>query len=274
MIGLGLLASLLGGIGSRLTGGAKGQADERTNQNAFTTAQNSQIANLYGTQQNATLNALSGQDRGALDRYTTQQRSLLDALLGGSNEATSRYGTQQGATSRALEGESAEGLARSRLGLDSGSTRARQSILGSIMQNGHALNLTPVGGVAGHVPQISGGLSLDTLSPESRQHGQALTNAALMAQLSGSDVPAATNFRAGILSPPAATDFKSGVMTPPDELDWAGGVLAPPTLTGYKGAGKGESILSLLGMLLGGASDVSKSIQGNRYNPMNEEGGG
>lgn len=245
MAGAPLLGKLLGG-------GAKGAATERGQQNDYGLSQNQQALSQYGTQQNALLQALLAQGREGQDRYSTRQNATTNALNSGSQEATSRYNTQQGATTTALGQQSAEGLQRAQLGLQAPSVRARQSILGSMMQNMQPVSIEATGQTRGRVPTIKGGLSADMLSPETRQHGAELSKAALMAQLSGSDVPGATDFKSGILQAPAATDFKGGILDAPPETDYSKGVMAPPTLNGYRQPGKGESAMSWLSLILNG----------------------
>jgi hypothetical protein len=108
--------------------------------------------------------------------------------------------------------------------------------------------------VLANMPTISGGLTPAALDPTTREHGGALLRAALLAQLSGSDVPAATDFRGGVLDAPAATDFRAGILRTPDMPDYSGAVLTPPTLGGYRQPGKGESWSSgggIVGGILG-----------------------
>lgn len=224
-------------VGRLLGGGAKGAAAERTNQNNYQQTANSQALQRYGTQQNALLQALLAQDRGALDRYGTQQAATTNAMQG-----------QQAATSRALEAQSGEGLQRAQLGLQAPSIRAKQSLLGSLMQNLQPVNIQTNARVAASKPTITGGLSPAAIDPTTRQHGGALMQAALQAQLSGSDIPKATDFKSGI------QDWKSSILTPPDAVDFGKGVLTPPELSGYRQPGKGESIMSggsIIGGILG-----------------------
>lgn len=264
----GILGSLLGGAGRR-------QANERTNQNDFQQRQNQLGLSQYGIQQNALLQALLAGDRGAMDRYSTQQGATTNALNSGSQEATSRYGIQQGATQNALGQQSAEGLQRAQLGLQAPNVRARQSILGSLMQNMQPVTVEPSPNVRGHVPKISGGLTPAALDPMTRQHGGELMKAALQAQLSGSDVPTATNFRGGVMQAPAPTDFRSGVLQPPPSTDYTRGLIEPPAMTGYQQPGRLESILSLLSSLLSGASGIGAAAGRAPVNyPIDPVGGG
>jgi hypothetical protein len=248
---LAALPAVTGVLSRLLGGGAKGAATERGNQNDFQQRQNQLELQRYGTNQNALLQALLAQDRGAMDRYGTQQAATTNALNSGSQEASSRYNTRQGATSRALESQSQEGMQRAQLGLQAPNVRARQSILGSLMQNMQPVSIETNERVRGSVPKISGGLTPAALDPTTRQHGGALMQAALQAQLTGSDVPKATNFMGGVLDAPAATDFRSGILQTPETTDFRSGVLTPPEMGGYRRAGRGESLLSG-GSMVGG----------------------
>jgi len=239
-------ASLLGKL---LGGGAKGAADERGNENAFTLGRNQQALSQYGTQQNALLSSLLAQGNEATSRYNTNQGATTAATSG-----------LQNATSRALEAGSAEGMDRARLGLQAPSIRARQSVLGSLMKNLQPTRIQSPAGQRGHESSITGGLSASALDPTTRQHGDALMQAALMAQLTGSDVPAATDFKSGI------QDWKGSVLDVPEATDYSKGLLAPPELGGYKRAGKWESVLSgggilaqILGELLKGGGSGART---------------
>jgi hypothetical protein len=220
-------------VGKLLGGASQGQASERTNQNDFQQRQNQLELSRYGTQQNALLQALLSQDRGRMDRYGTRQSATTNAMQG-----------QQAATTNALNAQSAEGLNRAQLGLQAPSVRARQSILGSMMKNLQPLSLGTNASTAGRKPSITGGMSAATLDPTTRQHGDELLKAALMAQMTGSDIPAATDFKGGVL------DWKGSVLDAPEEIDYTKGLITPPELAGYKQPGKWESRLSLASIIL------------------------
>jgi len=204
-VALGLLSA-----GKGLGTAAKGAADERQQENLST-----QTAN-----------------QAALTQYQIQQRALLDALMAMDRGETDRYQTRQGATTSALANQSTENILRARLGLEAPAERARQSILGSLMQNMQPVTVS--GGnerVRANMPVFSGGLTAAALDPVTRQHGGELMQAALNAQRTGSDVPAATDFMGGVLEAPARTDYMKGILN-------------APAMGGYKKAGKGESWLS------------------------------
>jgi hypothetical protein len=219
-------------LGKLLSGGAKGAAAERGGQNDFTLARNSQALSQYGTQQNALIQSLLAKGQEATNRYNTNQGATTAATSG-----------LQNATSRALEAQSGEGMQRAQLGLQAPSVRARQSVLGSLMKNLQPVKIQGPAGQAGHTSSITGGLSASALDPTTRQHGDELMKAALMAQMTGSDIPKATDFQSGI------QDWKGSVLDVPEATDYSKGIIAPPELGGYKDAGKGESLLAGGGML-------------------------
>lgn len=237
--GAGLLGKLFGG-------GAKGSADQRGAENNQALQQNALTANMHNARQNALLTAAMAKDRGAMDRY----------------------GTRQGATTSALNSEEAGKLNRARLGLEAPTVRARQSVLGSMMENMQPVrveNMNPR--LAGRVPTITGGLSPDALSSTTRAHGRDLQEKAMAAQFSGSDVPGATDFRSGILDAPEMVNFDASM-------------LAPPHLAQMRGASGMEKFLGwggLLGSAIGGIGELinekRRPTSGNDL-PIDEWGGG
>lgn len=146
----------------------------------------------------------AGQRQG--ENALINQRNALKANL---------YNTQQGATSRAYENQSAEGLQRAQLGITSDRERARQSMLGSLMKNLQTSQVSSSNPrLAGKIPTFSGGLQASSvIDPMTRAQGQGLMSKALSAQQTGSDVPAATNFLASVLTPPELDALKkSGLL--------------------------------------------------------------
>lgn len=144
------------------------------------------------------------------------QRQDENSLIGQrNNQKAALYNTQQGATSRAYENQSGEGLQRAQLGITSDRERARQSMLGSLMKN---LQTSQVSSgnprLAGKIPTFTGGMQASqVLDPMTRAQGQGLMTKALTAQRTGSDVPAATNFLASVLTPPELDALKkSGLL--------------------------------------------------------------
>ena len=124
-----------------------------------------------GRESEATL--LTARDRNAIDRYDSEQRAKLDAAKLGEDALRDR-------------------LDRS---LESPQKRAGQAALGDILAN---IKSSGVSGLPGYIPKIafSGGLTPDLLGPMARTAGSTLARDALMAQLTGSDVPAAPNLSA------------------------------------------------------------------------------
>lgn len=238
------LLALLGGLGGVLSGGAKGSADQRHTEDDLAASRDRNAISLYNTQQGS-----------ADSRYGTQQRATTDALSAEDRGAVDRYGIKQRATTDALDATEKGALDRSKLGMDSASIRAKQSIRASLMKNGHGIKISGLpAGVASHMPTITGGLSLDSLDPITRQHGDALLNSALMAQLTGSDVPAATDFKGGVLDAPANTDFRSGVLTPPNSL-------TAPTLSQPSKSGVLEKTLGTSGLMASILAALAKQQQ-------------
>jgi hypothetical protein len=252
-----LAPSIISGVGSIFSGAGKGSAEERTKQNQFLGEQGRTKANLYGTQQGALLNSLLAQGRDKLQGYETRQGATLDALQG-----------LQGAHTAARAGESAEKIALAKLGLEAPTAAARQSILGSLMKNMQPHAFVSPSGQRGHLTSVSGGMSAANLDPLTRQHGDALLKAALEKQLSGGGLPGPTDFRGGI------QDWSKAVLDVPEATDYSKGLLAPPELADYKKAGRGESILSGLGMGLGIAGEVAGGIQNARGAGSSDGGGG
>jgi hypothetical protein len=175
-------------------------------------------------------------NRSLVGRYGIEQGAALDALLQAGRDKMTGYGVNQVATTSALQNQSAENLARARLGLEAPTTRARQSVMGSMMQNLQPRTVTAPPGQAGHQYTSRGGLNASVLDPMTRQHGTELMKDALNAQLTKSDVPAATNFMGGVLAKPEPTDYSKAL-------------IKPPTFREYQDPGKLESISSAGGTL-------------------------
>lgn len=144
------------------------------------------------------------QDRTAASIYNTQQSSILEAA-------------------RAAE---AARLARAQLRLTAPETRARQTGLGDALANVQDARVSR----PSHIPNISvsGGLRPSILGPNARAAGQGLSSQALLALLSGSDVPA--------------------------QQDWSQALIAPPTATELPKASKLDSILNIIALLGSGAA--------------------
>jgi hypothetical protein len=140
------------------------------------------------------------------------------------------YGTQQRGLIDLLNLQERGVQDRAQMGLQAPGQRMRQSVLGSLIQNMQAAKVTPPPGV--NMAQMSGGLSPALLSPAVRAGGGELQRQALLALLNKSDVP-------------GPTDYPTS------------GMIAPPA---YKGAGKGETLASLLGI----GANIAGSYAGGR----------
>lgn len=163
-----LLYPALTAAGS-LIGGALGRSgNQRVSENAQTNQQNSLIASIYGTRQNA----------------------LMDALRSGSQERLAQ-GSQD--------------LDRRQFALNAPSARARQSVRGSLLQNLQPLQLSGLPDrVSSRIPTQTGGLTPAAFNSDTRALGGELTRAALMDQLRGDSFApmTQTNFQEGILPAP------------------------------------------------------------------------
>jgi len=242
------------GASGLLSGAAKGSADERSKENVALGDRDKTKANIYGTQQGALLNALLASGKDKLSRYDTQQGATTQAMQG-----------RQGAWNTALGNESNEKIALAKLGIDAPAANAKASILGSLMKNYQPHQLTSPAGQIGHITQIKGGPG--ALDPLTRQHGEALMQSALQKQLGGGGLPGATNFREGI------QDWDKAILDAPGATDYSKGLMLPPELADYKKAGKGESILSGLGLGLGLAGTVAGSFGGGGGDGGSSDGG-
>jgi hypothetical protein len=198
-----LLPAIL--AGSKILGGAvQGSAAERSNNNSQIRDQNALLAQLYGVRQGATTNALQNQSAEQM------QHAGMD-------------------------------LNRRNFALNAPDTRMSQSVRGSILANAQPFKLEGLPDrIASRMPQISGGLTPEMFSPETRQLGQEMTRKALLDQLRGDE-----------FEPLQRTDFQSGV-------------LAPPKMEDYQKSGLLEKIMA--GLATGGAviGGVGEAIERNR----------
>lgn len=189
--GAGILGKLFGGA-------AKGQAQERGNQNNFTQTQNQQALSKYGVDQGA--------------------RTSLSNL-------------QEGAT-----------MNRANLGIQAPQARMKQALLGSMLQNLQSAKVSAPSGI--RMGSISGGLDPSTLlSAATRAGGGEMEKQALMALLTKSDVP-------------SATDYVNS------------GKVEDPTLQNYQTPGKGESLLSLLGGIGSAGGAIAEIGKINQKKPV------
>jgi hypothetical protein len=129
-------------------------------------------------------------------------------------------------------------LARSQFGLNAPTTRAQQTILGDAMQSVQDVDIE---GMPSHIPRIrfTGGLRPSLLGPSARAAGAELSNQALQALQSRSDVP--------------------GPMAP---LNTQGLLIAPPTASQLPQATKSDSIMNALATIGGIANVAGPALQG------------
>lgn len=177
-----MLGAILGGAGllGKLFGGAaKGSADQRASENTQTSQRNALLAQLYGMNQNAQMNAL--------------QSGSAEKLAQGNQELDQR-----------------------KLALTAPSVRAGQSVRGSIMQNAQPVTLSGLPDrISSRIPTISGGLSPALFNADTRALGGELTRKALIDQLKGDEFAPMerTNFQSGVLPQPKLEDFQqSGLL--------------------------------------------------------------
>ena len=108
---------------------------------------------------------LTNYDRNALQRYQDEQQAKLNAAL---------------LTERATEDRADRTLTNSK-------TRAQQVALGDLIANTQDVHLDLPAGIPRF--NISGGMRPSAFGPNTRQAGQNLSRQALLAQMSGSDIP-------------------------------------------------------------------------------------
>jgi hypothetical protein len=162
---------------------------------------------------------------GGAAKGQAQERSTANQFnLGQDALRNQQYGTKQSALMQLLGLEESGRLNRAKIGLDAPGQRTRQAILGSLLQNLQPMQLTPPPGV--RMGNIQGGMSPALLNQGARGAGAELQKQALLALLTKSDVPAMP--------------------------DTSKSIIDAPQLSQYQKAGKGESLLSILGLIGGG----------------------
>jgi len=173
------LLPLLTAAAGILGGAAKGSSNQRQSENQQTQQKNQLLAQLYGTNQNATMNALTA----------------------GSQERL-QQGNQE--------------LDRRQFALTAPRTRASQSVRGSILQNAQPLTLSGLPDrVSSRIPAMSGGLTPAMFSADTRALGGELTRSALIDQLKGDEFAPMeqTDFSKGVLPMPQLEELKkSGLL--------------------------------------------------------------
>lgn len=124
------------------------------------------------------------------------------------SDLSRNYSTQQQAVLQALGLAEGGTLARAKLGIEAPQTRTSQLIRGSLLANLQPAKIQVSSRLAGRVPQLSGGLTPAALSAAARTGGAELQRQALLALLSGSDIPKMPNYSGAVLSQPKLGEFK------------------------------------------------------------------
>lgn len=184
-----------------------------------------------------------GAGKGAADERNNQN----DLISRDNMTRASLYGTQQGALSNAQALQERGTMDRARMGVSAPQQRMLQALLGSMMQNAQGAQFSGLpAGVS--VPKMSGGVNPSTLINAFQRAGAGVQQRQAMgAALTGSDTPA-----------------------PPDYVQ--SGVMPQPSMGGYKQPGKGESLLSLLGLIGAGAGGLQQMGVGRAKPPSSTSG--
>jgi hypothetical protein len=194
--------------------------------------------------------SLLGKLFGGAGKGAAAERGNQNDLISRDNMTrASLYGTQQGALSNAQALQERSTMDRARMGVSAPQQRMLQALLGSMVQNAQGAQFSGLpAGVT--VPKMSGGMNPSSLiNALQRAGGGAQQKQALLAALTGSDTPAATNY----------------VGT---------GVMPQPQMQGYKQPGKGESLLSMLGLVGSVAGGLQGMGVGQQKPPVNYNVGG
>ena len=160
------------------------------------------------------------QDNQKNDQYNTFQNAMTNALMGQSNEQINLGNLD---------------LRQRDFALTAPRERGRQALLGSLLQNMKPVSLsglTPK--LQGKVPNFSGGMTPEAIGPLAQQMGGVMQQNALDSQKKGDQ------------------------FAPLQRTNFLGGIMPPPSLTQYRGPGKAESILGMLGA----AGEVYGAYQG------------
>lgn len=174
----------------------------------------------------------------------TERASQNDFTQTQNQQALSKYGIDQSARTALTNTQEGAVMDRAKMGVNAPMARAKQSLIGSILQNLQSAKITAPAGI--RMGQMSGGLDPSSLlNAGARQGGAEMQRQALMALMNKSDVP-------------AQTDYVSS------------GTVAAPQMGQFKQAGKGESLMSLLS-LLGSAGGAIAEI-GNINAPKGPQG--
>jgi hypothetical protein len=197
----------------------------------------SSLAGAFGAAGKASSAAAGGREREAI---LNQNRDSL---------RSQQWAQAQQARLLAAQESAAQDQWRAKFGITAPSARAQQTAVGDMLAN---LRNATVSGLPPQVPRISisGGMQPDAvLGPNARAAGSALSRQALQALLSGSDMPAATDFAGTLQAPPGLTSL-------PQASGWA----------------KAGNILGILGGMTGAAiqpylENVGAAANGGAGNP-------
>lgn len=174
---MALLAA--GAIGKIAGGAAKGSADQRNSENSLLNQRNSILSNIYGTHQNASMNA----------------------ALAGSREQTDHAGLD---------------LDRKKFALAAPNVRASQAVRGSLLQHMQPVSFSGLPDrIASRMPTMTGGLTPAALGPEAREMGALLSRNAILDELKGDEFTPLqrTDFSKSVLPEPKMEAYqKSGLL--------------------------------------------------------------
>lgn len=164
----------------------------------------------------------------AQERQNQNQFQLQNNQL-----AQSAHNADTNAMLAALQQNEGAKMNRAQLGISAPQARMKQALLGSLIQNARTARYTPPAGV--RMGQVSGGFDLDTLiNALGRKAGGTMQAQATSALETGSDIPAYED---------ATSRLRSS-----------------PVPSGYKKPGMLETLLSVAGMVGGGAG-VANSLR-------------
>lgn len=161
----------------------------------------------------------------------TGERDQRNDFTGRTNQAIAgMYGTQQNALLNLLGAD----IAQRQHQLSAPNQRGRTALLGSLMQNMQPVQISGLSPrLQGRVPTFSGGLNPSAISPQARQMGGLMQQGAIEGQQRGD------NF----------APLKDSL-------------IPPPQMAGYQNAGRGESILSGVGIGASLLGQLLKARQG------------
>lgn len=195
------LKRLLPGIGRGAANAASNRQASRNADAGNAFAHNRNLIDLYGTQDRGAVDRYGIDERGTTSRYNTHQNSILDAMGLG----------EKGTMDRANLA-----LDQQKFQVAAPQVRGRTALMGDMLNYGSNMSMTPPPGV--NMPQIHGGYTWDSMSPEVRQMGRTMLLQALQQQTAGDqpNSPPMQNFNAGVLAPPPMTPMPP--TTPPTML--------------------------------------------------------